>query len=208
MQDWALPVTGNPTLADLCKVTLSNAVRSVRSRFSGGSFPTETVAYMECVRTDEGLTYFRDSADGDWVLGGPAVGLWARNSISVRLGDITAATKALLLCSQAPQRILRLSLVCETATTGSDTTNEWRVQLYNETAGVALFSGTVGTGTALAGVGGGAELADLGAFHLTPNQNADLAIGDVLWAEIAPAGSPTQTTLANVHLLIEHFPLG
>lgn len=196
--------TWNPISNTNIANALANAetrTASLRSRFSGTSFPSDTVAGMECIREDENLLYVRNEADSAWVAVGPAYLAQPQPHILGERTTLSAATKLYLPTLQQPFRIERVTILSDTTTIGSvASTTEWQFTLTNKTTTNQLFSGTVGTGTALGGVGGGEITLDV-PYILVPDQNAGCSAGDVLELALTTAGSPT--TLARASFLAE-----
>jgi hypothetical protein len=121
------------------------------------------------------------------------------NAVSATLSQLG------FFAAPAPCRIEAVRLISDTVSVSSSG-NEWQFGLRNITAGVELFSGTVGTFTALGGVGGGAEFAVNTSYRLTTNQNKDLLANAVLAWTMTKVGAAT--TIARLNLRVEGFYKG
>jgi hypothetical protein len=115
------------------------------------------------------------------------------------VASLSATTTAKLGAVTRAGTVLKLIILCDTASTSSSG-NEWQPMLRKRTNAVPgtpvnLFSGTVGTFTVLSGVGGGVEFTAYKVLEFTANQNATVAVGDVLELVMTKAG--TATTLVN-----------
>lgn len=94
--------------------------------------------------------------------------------------------------------ILAVQLWSNTATSGSDASNQYTFEVYNSTDGVSLSSTAVGTN--------GAELSARSFKSLTVDQNATLTVGKnlAIRTDILDDGSagPTNLATADLHVLM------
>ena len=92
--------------------------------------------------------------------------------------------------------ITNLTIVSDTATTGSNGSNNYTFQIANRTQTNNLLSAVVSTN--------GNEIAADTAFDVTPDQNATLAANDVLELVITENGTATDLTSAKVTAFVEY----
>lgn len=192
-QDFTLPAGTNEVLSTTVATNLPNAIKSLRSNFSGTAAPSSTVAYMFWADTTNNVLKMRNAANSAWVTIAPLVDSLAKQSVHVGFGDINATTTKYLLVQPFKGNVTRVQFVSNTATTSSvAATKEWTFKLTNVTDTQELFSSTPSTATSVGGVGGGAEVAIDTPYVLTPDQNALLDAGDVLEFEFGKVGAIEQ----------------
>lgn len=204
-QTYQLPV-GNDKQNVAIKQHIVNSLEALRSCFSGSTEPTGMVAYQLWADTSTGFLKIRNAANNAWLKVAPL----AVNKVSVpqsefQVASLSATTTMKLGTTPHAGTCTRLVIICDTASTSSSG-NEWQPMLRkrtNATPGstVNLFSATVGTFTALGGVGGGVEFTAYKVLVFTPNQNATLAVDDLLELVMTKVG--TATTLVNVMAWVE-----
>lgn len=177
-------VSSSLTLATLTSDHIPNALAAVRSSFSGTTEPSDTTPGMLWFDTSEKLLKIRNDADDAWstltlrsvpLLSGPVSGTLTRY---VPLSGIAAITE--------------LVVISDTATTGSDASNNWTFDLYNITDAVSLFSATPTTN--------GAELAVDTRSTFAVDQNGTIDAADVL--ELRATRNGTGTDLSSASVLI------
>jgi hypothetical protein len=191
-QTWS-PPTGTTILSQAVKTDLPNMAESLRTRFSGSSAPSSPVAYMRYVDTTLNKERERNAANSAWIDVGPVgVDLGQRQNLT-SWGTLSATTTRRAIIMPVAGRVIRVALWSDT-TSASSSGNEWQFTLFNQTASLNLFSGTVGTFTALGGVGGGAEITANVAYLLTPNQNQSPAANALLYFTMTKVGTATSLT--------------
>jgi hypothetical protein len=206
VQTYQLPV-GTDKQHVALKQHIVNCLEALRSHFSGSAEPSSPVAYQSWADTSTGFLKIRNAANNAWINLAPlaaSVGLYVPQS-EFKVASLSATTTLKLGAAKYAGNVKRLVLLGETASTSSSG-NEWRPMLRkrtNATPGtpVDLFSATVGTFTALGGVGGGVEFVAFKVLTFTPNQNATVALDDVLELVLTKAG--TATTLVNFSAWVE-----
>lgn len=200
-QTFTAPVDGDD-VATAIKTTLTARDSALRSCFSGSTAPTETVAGQFWYDTATGWLMQRNAGNTDWEYArkfGQANATRARLFCG-ELRSVSASDAIYLVPMLADATVVRVVLVCDTATTSSGS-NEWQFELENLTQTLDLFSAAVGHDTALAGVGGGSDFVGDEVYELTPNQNADVDADDVLEFRLTKVG--TVTTLVRLSVFLE-----
>lgn len=205
-QTYLLPTVNDSAQLGMAQL-IPDCLEALRTLHSGGTAPSNTIAYMLWADTGTGWLKMRNAANNAWFKVLPlAADLVLQLSTENWFVSSLAATRTAKLgvCPRAGT-VKRLVLFGETASTSSSG-NEWQPMLKcypNSAPGspVNLFSGTVGTFTALSGVGGGVEFAANKALTFTPNQNLTVADLDLLELVMTKAG--TATSLANFRALVE-----
>jgi len=96
-------------------------------------------------------------------------------------------------------KITQVTLLSDTATTGSGAGTRWDFQVRNITASLNLLSAAKTTN--------GAEIAANTFYDLTPNQNQTIAANDAIRLEITKTGSPTDLSAADVICIVEYQPV-
>lgn len=196
-QSYTLP-TDNTLRRDALVVNIPQALDALRSNFSGDSEPSSPVPYQLWLRTTDKVWLMRNSTNSSWI---PL----RRREVVVQLGALAAKTWRCLR-ADVPLVIASLTLIPATTTSTSvATSKEWTFLAKNQTTGLNLFSATPSTATVVSGVGGGELTADTGKV-LAPNQNASLAVGDLLYFVVGVNGSPT--AVADCALSIGYYELG
>jgi len=205
-QTFAMPTTNDVEAVGVTEM-LPTALETLRTKFSGATEPTGTVAFQWWADTTSGMLKIRNAANSGWVEVLPLA-----QSRIVQLTDaewsvasLSATRTAKIGIGSGVGTVLSLVVMCETAST-STSGNEWQPMLKkypNSAPGspVNLFSATVGTFTVLGGVGGGAEFVAHKAMRFTANQNATFADLDVFELVMTKAGSAT--TLTNFRAFVE-----
>ena len=99
--------------------------------------------------------------------------------------------KFIFICPQASTDINQILLVSDTATSGSDGSNNFTFQVQNLTQANSLLSAATTTDSN--------EIVADTAYSITPNQNnTGLAQGDVIELQITKTGTPTDLPSAEV----------
>jgi hypothetical protein len=190
-QNWNLPTSTNEVLSTVLVTNIPDALRSLRSFFSGTVEPTSTVAHMYWADTSgAGVLKQRNAADSAWIVLGPLGVPWAFQVSRTEFGSVSVTTTKYLLIMPRKGNVTKLQLVCDT-TSSSSSGNEWTFQIVNVTATLDLFSAAPGTFTSVGGVGGGADFAPNVPIVLTPDQNALIDAGDVLELVVTEVGAAT-----------------
>jgi hypothetical protein len=201
-QNWQMPPAGTGPINLAVKSTIPEALESLRTHHSGATEPPSRVAYMTWADTSSGWLKVRNAANNGWVKVAPLAldFVLPVPGSQFNVASLSATTTARLGAVPRAGTITKLGLVGDTASSSSSG-NEWQPMLRKRTNAVPgtpvnLFSATVGTFTVLSGVGGGVEFVAHKVLEFVPNQNATVAVGDVLELVMTKAG--TATTLANV----------
>lgn len=201
-QDFNLPTSTNEVLSTVLVTNIPDAIRSVRSLFSGATEPSTTVAYMLWADTSgAGVLKIRNAADTAWIILGPLGLGWAFQVSRTEFGAVSVTTTKYLLIMPRKGNIRQLQLVCDT-TSSSSSGNEWTFQIVNVTDTLNLFSAAPGTFTSVGGVGGGSDFAPNVPIVLTPDQNGLVDAGDVLELVVTEVGAAT--TLARLWAQLEY----
>lgn len=196
-QAYTLP-NDNTTRRGALVVNIPQALDALRSIFSGDTEPANPVPYQLWLRTTDKALLQRNAANNAWVT-------QKRREVVVQLGALAAKTWRCLR-ADVPLVITSLTLMPSATTSGSvAATTEWTFLAKNLTTTNNLFSATPSTATTVTNVGGGELTADTGKV-LTPNQNASLAVGDLLGFIVGVNGSPT--AVADCALSIGYYELG
>ena len=117
--------------------------------------------------------------------------------VSVRIGGIpNSGDDRYLFVAPSACTIANVSLVSDTATTGSDGSNNYTFQVANLTQTQDLLSAVVTTNSN--------EIAADTVFDITPDQNATIAANDVLELQIVENGTATDLTSAEVFVQVEY----
>lgn len=122
-------------------------------------------------------------------------------SVSTRLGAISGSDNRFvwMVPASGTFEVVGCYVVSDTATSGSDGSNNYTFQLANLTEGVDLFSSAKTTN--------GAELAANARYSLAGtlqyHQKGDLDGGDVLELQVTKTGSPTDLSSAEVAVQID-----
>lgn len=173
---------------------LVQAFTSLRDQFSGTSAPGVTIRaeFMFWADTTNDLLKQRDKDDAAWLT------LWDTGEGPRYISTVRARTNKpthLFFCAPFACTVKRVWLVSDTATVGSDASNNYAYQCHNRTASVTL--GATAKKTSVE------ELTVHQRWLLTTDQNLDLAEGDVLDIVPTVSGSPTSLATADQILGIE-----
>lgn len=202
-QSYQSPFAQDDALSVVMTTDLPETLETLATLFAGGSAPGAPFASQPWADTAAAILKLRTAANDGWMdiarLRDKAVKLGATQD----WGTVSGAATSFVLMADEARKVLRIALV-STGSSTSSSGNEVTFDLYNVTQGHSLFSGTVGTDTALAGVGGGADFAANTPVVLTPDQNQDVAAGDVLELRLAVTGAPT-VNLTRLFSQIEVF---
>lgn len=183
-QSWQVPVVAGDTVATALTTKVNDALEALRTLHSGATAPTTTVAYMLWADTANNLLKQRNAANSDWVV---IAAINARNHVfrpMVRIGPVSGTDQFYLLVARDACRILGVSWLTDTATSGSDGSNNYAVQIMNHTQANNLRATAWDTFT-------DAELAADAENFIAADQNQDIAVGDVIEIQITQTGSPT-----------------
>ena len=114
----------------------------------------------------------------------------------VRIGGLAGSDDRYLMVAPSAGAVVQISIVSDTATSGSDGTNNWTMQVRNLTQGKDLL--------ATAATTNGNEIAADTVWDLGPDQNLTLAANDVLELQVTKNGSPTDLSSAEILAQIEY----
>lgn len=196
-QAYALP-TDNTSRRSALVTLIPGALDALRSIFSGDTAPANPVAYQLWLDTTTKTLYQRNALNSAWVA-------QRRRQVVTQLGALAAKTWRVLR-ADVPLVIASATLIpSATTSTSVATTKEWTFLLSNATTVLNLFSATPSTATTVSGVGGGELAADVGKV-LLPDQNASLAVGDLLHFTVGVNGSPT--AVGDCALALGYYELG
>ena len=191
---WDLPSSGSTTLKAAVTTNTPDALRSLQSMFSGSGAPTATVAYMQYVDTADGLVKQRNAGDSGSVVVAPALHDLGQRTVIVSVGALSASTNIYIGSPhQKSWKVLRVRVISDTASTGSDGSNNWEFQVRNKTQTEDMLSTATSTN--------GSEIAADTPFDVVTDQNETAAVDDVLELQITKTGSAT--TLARVSIQVE-----
>lgn len=191
-QTWTMP-TGSTVAKTAIKTNIPDALAALRSVFAGAAEPSSKEAYMLHIDTALSRMRQRNAGNSAWVDIGPLLKDLGHQVVVIDLGALTASKNVYILCPSDSVTIQRLRLVPDAATVSTAGVNEWSFQLRNKSSAVNLFSASPTTATAVGGVGGGVEFAIDVSWNLTPNQNANMTVGQVLEFQITKVGAPGNT---------------
>lgn len=170
-QTWAnIPPTGSASVA--LKTSIPDALEALRTVHSGSSEPSATVAYMLWADTGTGLLKQRNSANTAWQTVGSLTTRHDWLVISRELGSISGTTSTEILVAPCAMTVSDLLVVSDTTTSGSDADNNVSVQIHNVTQATTMRAAPALTD--------GNEVAANTPWSVTPDQNADIAAGDVI----------------------------
>lgn len=196
-QAYTLP-TDNTSRRTALVTQIPQALDSLRSIFSGDTEPSSPVAYQLWLDTTTKTLVQRNSLNTAWL---PQ----KRREVVTQLGALAARTWRLLR-ADVPLLVVSASLLpSATTSTSVAASKEWTFLLKNQTTGLNLFSATPSTATTVSGVGGGELTADTGKLLLA-NQNAAMAVGNLLYFVVGVNGSPT--AVADCALSVGYYELG
>ena len=198
-QDWN-DCTGSDSYSTAVLTKIKNKLAALRSLHSGSSAPTSTVAGMLWWDTANNLLKMRDSSDTAWVTLLSSCIPNHEKTVAVHLGAISATGEYYLLVPHGGVTIQNVVLVSSAGVATSDT-DYWSFQVANLTQSNDLLSAAQTTET----TGGAAIVADT-AYDITPDQNADVVVDDVLELQVSKTLSPS--ALADVIVLIHYIPTG
>lgn len=196
-QTWTPPsVTSGRRSAIATEVP--NCLEALRTVFSGSVAPSSPVAYQLWLDTSTKTLYQRNAGNSAWL---------PQRRREVRFGDVALAARTWRALRPAVPVVIESVAILPSTTTSASvaTTKEWTFLLKNQTTSQNLFSATPSTATTVSGVGGGELTADTGKVLLA-NQNATLAVGDLLYLVVGVNGSPTAVT--DVSYVISYWELG
>lgn len=190
--------TDNTSRRSALVTLIPQALDAVRSLFSGDSAPTTPVADQLWFDSATKTLYQRNRLNSAWL---PQ----RRREVVVQMGALAARTWRVLR-ADVPLLIASATLIpSATTSTSVASSKEWTFLLKNQTTAANMFSATPSTATTVSGVGGGELAADVGKV-LTPNQNATMAVGDLLYFVVGVNGSPT--AVADCALSVGYYELG
>lgn len=199
-QSWAnIPPSGSASVA--LKTSIPDALEALRTVHSGATAPSQTVAYMLWADTSAGVLKQRNSANSAWVTLGT---LTQRHDWIVQmheLGSIGGSSETELLVAPCDMTIDKLRVISNVTTEGSDGSNCYGVQVVNLTQTLNLLANELTTENN--------EITADTAWDVTPDQNADIAAGDVIQVLFNVNGTGPQTTdlsAARVTLHLQGHP--
>ena len=183
-QDWPLPISGI-TVSSAITDAIPKALESLRTVHSGSSAPTSMVAYMLWADTGNGVLKMRNSANTAWIELGSLTARHDRRIFSIHLENISA-NKNFFIVPKESIKVEDLVVVATGATAGSDASNHYKFDLYNNDAAVSLFSSPPTTD--------GAEVSANTATIYTPDQNLTVSAGELLICKLEKVGTGPTTT--------------
>jgi len=137
----------------------------------------------------------RDAADSAWV---ELLASNARNhafAVSIRIGGLAASANFFIACPNENVHLEDVVIISDTATSGSDGSNNYSVQLRNMTGASDLLTTAWDTFN-------DAEIGADAATIITLDQNQDVAADDVFEVQITKTGSPTSLSGAEMTLVL------
>lgn len=193
-RSWTLPSSGSTTLKTAVTTNLPEALQALQSVFSGSGAPSATVAYMTYVDTATNLLMQRNAADNASVTVAPVLQDLGQRTMVVQVGGLSASTSVYIgAAHQKTWKILRVRVISDTASTGSDGSNNWTFQIRNKTQAQDLL--------ATAATTNGSEIAVDTPFDVAADQNQTVAVDDVL--EFQATKNGTATSLTRVSIQVE-----
>lgn len=188
-----------PALSDAASAILQQLITNcghLVAEFVGSSEPSPLFVGMRWSDSGTGL---RKQWDGSaWHVIGPLYENGALRTLKLFEGSISGTVSFFVPASAARAVASRVVLISDTATSGSDGSNKYTVDLYNVTQAESLFSAVPTTN--------GDELAANTAWSQECDQNLDLAADDVLEVRITKTGSPTSLASARVIVQVDLYP--
>ncbi|MCK9604150.1 MAG: hypothetical protein M0R66_07320 [Candidatus Omnitrophica bacterium] len=169
---------------------------ALRASFAGTAEPASTVAFQLWADTTTGLLKRRNATNTAWVVIGPILGNGALSTFMVPLGDIVDADgDPIVFGAPSSAHIVDLGLVVS-ADALPDADDYWTFQIQNTTKTLDLLSAAITTET----VG----LTAYVPLHLTPDQNEDIDLDDVILLSISKTGSAPD--LVSPRLFLSWYP--
>lgn len=191
-QQYGTPA-GSDVSGSAIKTIIPNALAALLSNNSGTAAPSYAVAFTTWVHETANLLKIRNAANSGDVDLFPVDRSAAVLYPHTHIGAVSAAGDHYLLVAKENMTVRSLTLVSAAASTSSEGV-EFTFDLYNVTQTQSLFSAIPGTDTLRAGIGGGSDLAVDTPYVLTPDQNQDIASGDVIELRIGASGEPGTLT--------------
>jgi hypothetical protein len=183
-QDWSLPISGITVSSAIIDV-IPKALETLRTVHSSATAPTNMVAYMLWADTSNGVLKIRNSANTAWIEVGSLTSRHDRRMFAFRYENLSA-TKQFFIIPKESMEVEDMVVTATVATSGSDASNHYRFDLYNQGAGVSLFSSLPTTN--------GDEVSALSAKVYTPDQNLTVSADELLIAKIEKIGTGPTTT--------------
>lgn len=175
-------VVSSESLATLTSDHIPNSFAAVRSSFSGATAPTDTIAGMFWFDTSDKVLKLRNDADDAWI---------EVQAVSIPvLNGAVSGSLTRFLPLPAGARIDSLVVISDTATSGSDGTNNWEFDIYNITDANSVFSSTPTTN--------GEELAVDTRATYSADQNQTIDAADVVEFRATRNGTGTDLSSASV----------
>ena len=182
-QSWAnIPPSGSASVA--LKTSIPDALEALRSVHSGATEPPQKVAYMLWADTGSGLMKQRDAANVAWITLGS---LTQRHDWILQhheLGSIGGSLDVELLVAPCDMTLERVRIVSNVTTDGSDGSNCYGVMISNLTQGQPLLGNEQVTDSN--------EIQADTPWDVVPDQNAELAAGDVVRVSFNTNGTGPQ----------------
>lgn len=171
---------------------LQDTVQTLRSLFSGAAAPTgaQKAANMLAHVTATKTIDQRNEADSAW---NPILAANVANhtlDFQVRIGALAGSDDRFVFAAPLDFTCAELVIISDTATSGSDGSNNWAAQVANLTAANDLL--------ATAWNSNGDELAADGAKVVTLDQNQAISQNDVIEVQFTQTGSPTALSSAEI----------
>lgn len=177
------------SLGDAVETHLPNRTESLRTLHAGPNPPSSTAAYMWWADTTHAVLWMRNSSNTDWIAVGTLGVELGREVHNVeRIASVSGSTSFYLPIPWRNCRVVRAVILTATATSGSDGSNNWTLNIQNLSAGSVNLHSTGKSTT-------DEEFAALTPWVFTPDQNEDVDAGQVLLVNFAKTGSPTSPLL-------------
>lgn len=196
MTTW--PAVSGRSTNDAVLLGVLPRIDAIRALHADDSEPDSPVAYMLWAAPTAGLLRQRNATNDGWIDVGPLLTPVA-TAMLVGLGSVSATGTRFALSLPTKYVVSGLMVISDTATSGSDASNNWAWQLHNVTQALDLFSTAPDTN--------GDELAVDTPKVLVPDQNLSLAARDVLEFRWTKTGAPT-SPLGEVAIAIEGCQVG
>lgn len=184
-QAYTSTFTGQPA-ATILETLIPGSLEALRTLHSGGTAPTNPIAYMLWLDTSTGLLKMRNAANSAWVVA--LLTPWM-----FELGGLSASRNIYLGTFYRTGYVLGCRLLSDTATVGSTGSIKWDFQIRNKTAALNLL--------ATAATTNGNEIAIDTPWNIYADQNQQPAANAALELQITKTGAATNLVRASVEVL-------
>jgi hypothetical protein len=172
------------------------ALQALASLHQGASAPATKWTGMLWADTSIGVLKQWDGSA--WHVVGPIYANGSRRTLKLFEGALVGGESFFVPPSADRAVVSRITLVSDTATVGSDGSNNWSLQVHNLTAATTMF--------ATAPTTNGDEFAADTAWSADVDQNATIAADDVLEVRVTKTGTPTSLAAARVAICLDLYP--